>query len=95
MAKAPRRDAKKNGRPRKAVVVYMTSSCVQCRLLLEYLASKKIRHRTRDIIDDEGAMLELAELTGGRVQIPVVVAGEAVLICPAWKRLDQALQGKP
>lgn len=92
MAKSPKRDDRKNGRHGKTPVVYMTASCVQCRLLLEYLAAKGIRHTTRDIIDDEGAMLELAELTGGRVRVPVVVVGEAVMVCPDWKRLGQAFR---
>lgn len=92
MAKRPGRDAQKNGRHGKIAVVYMTSSCVQCRLLLEFLAAKGIRHTTKDIIDDEGAMLELAELTGGRVQVPVVVVGDAVMIRPDWKRLGQAFR---
>ena len=92
MAKRLNRDGRKTGRPDEAVTVYVTAANVRCRLLLEYLATKGIRFETRDIVEDRGAMVELAELTGGRLTVPVVLLGKAMLVDPDWKRLKRAIR---
>ena len=87
MTKGQRRDVKKEKSKKRAdpgLVVYVTSSCMKCQLLKEYLAAKGIRFRAKDIADS-GAMLELAMLTSGRVSVPVLSWKHGVLVNPDWK----------
>ncbi|HVE41743.1 MAG TPA: glutaredoxin family protein [Planctomycetota bacterium] len=76
------------------VLAFVSPSCVACTVLLEYLDSQRVRYQVRDIVADSGAMLELAEITGGRVSVPVVVIGERVLETPKWTTLAAALRSR-
>ena len=94
--KRPKRDAKKsgsrNGQGAKQVLAYVSPACVVCTVLLEYLDSQRVRYRVRDIVADSGAMLELAQITGGQLSVPVVVLGDRVLQNPKWSTLSTALR---
>lgn len=74
------------------VVLYVTKSSLKCRMLAEILESRNVRYRTRDIVAEPGAMLELAELTGGRITVPSVAAGRNVLVDPGWKQISAWLR---
>ncbi len=92
--KRPKRDGgkSKNGaRAAKRALAYVSPGCVACAVLLEYLDSQNIRYRVRDIAADTGAMLELAQITGGVVSVPVLVLGTRVLQNPKWTTLSAAL----
>jgi glutaredoxin len=73
-------------------VAYVSPACIASAVILQYLESRKIPYKVRDIVADAGAMLELAEITGGRVSVPVVVLGTKVLQNPKWTTLAGALR---
>jgi glutaredoxin len=97
MVKRTKRDGvkSKNSRVRgsaRQALAYVSPGCVACTVLLEYLDSRKVRYKVRNIVADSGAMLELAEITGGRVCVPVLVLGRKVLENPKWTILSEALR---
>lgn len=85
--------ASKNGHsPRTPVVLFMTATCVKCQVLREILNAKGLRFRIRDVIQDAGAMLDLAKLTGGRVSVPVLQVGRKAFVDPDWNEVSGILR---
>ena len=67
---------------RTRVIVYGVAGFPKCEALRRYLSDRGIPVRWKDVAQNELAMTELAELTGGRAPVPVVVIGKNVLIDP-------------
>jgi hypothetical protein len=59
----------------------------------EHLNAKKIRFQTKDVVSGAGAMLELAQMTGGKIVVPSVAFRGRVLVDPDWKQLSAVVRG--
>lgn len=99
MVEKRKRHAKKSGKAarKKAarITVYVSPRDIACNVLLEVLETPRVPHQARDIARDAGAKQELAQLTGGKLSVPVVQIGETVLRNPNWVDLVTALATCP
>jgi len=99
MLNSRKRHAKKSKKTAErgfaGITVYVSSECVACNILLEYLDTRKTPYRARDIGHNADARLELAKLTGGELSVPVVRIGGRVLRNPKWADLVAALAPSP
>lgn len=90
-----KKSKKTGGKGPARITVYVSSACVACMVLLEYLDLQKTPYRARDIGRDAEAKLELAKLTGGVLSVPVVRIGGRVLRNPRFADLVVALATHP
>jgi len=69
------------------VKVYSTPTCPYCKMAKEYLDSKKISYQNFDVSTNQAARKEMVELSG-QMGVPVIVAGEEVILGFDKARLD-------
>ena len=73
------------------IKIYTTISCAYCMVAKEYFDDKGLEYESIDVSNDEDARKELVEITGGQLQVPVIVVGENVLCGFNKAELDELL----
>jgi glutaredoxin-like protein NrdH len=73
----------------KKVVVYSSQGCVACGQVKDLLAKKGVAFTERNIVEDEAALDELAEL--GALTTPVTVIDGQIVTGYSRRTLEQLL----
>lgn len=73
------------------VKIYTTPTCPYCVKAKDYFTKRGIKYTEYNVAQDREALQEMIKLSGGR-SVPVIAAGDEVLIGFDQARLDKILE---
>lgn len=73
-----------------AVKIYTTPTCPYCTKAKEYFKRRGVDYTEYNVVQDKEALQEMIKLSGGR-SVPVIAAGDEVMIGFDQERLDKIL----
>jgi glutaredoxin-like YruB-family protein len=79
--------------PMVDVKIYTTSTCPYCLKAKEYFKKRGVQYTEYNVGQDKEALKEMVRISGGR-SVPVIVAGEEVMIGFDQSRLEKLLEGQ-
>jgi glutaredoxin len=82
---------RKRNMPPKQIVVYSAPGCVVCNKVKEFLVQQGVPFTVKDIVEDEQALNELAEM--GVMSTPVTLIDGEVLLGFDRRKIEKLLAG--
>ena len=75
------------------VIIYSTPTCVYCKTLKEYLASKNIPYKEVDVSENEKELEKMVAISG-QMGVPVVEIDDNVIVGFDREKIDEILKLK-
>ncbi|MBI5126004.1 MAG: glutathione S-transferase N-terminal domain-containing protein [Planctomycetes bacterium] len=75
------------------IKIYTTPTCPYCLKAKDYFKKKGVQYKEYNVAQDKGAREEMIRISGGR-SVPVIVAGEEVMIGFDQTRIEKILEGQ-
>ncbi|HHT9154904.1 MAG TPA: glutaredoxin family protein [Candidatus Tripitaka sp. YC43] len=75
------------------IKIYTTPTCPYCLKAKDYFKKKGVQYKEYNVAQDKVAREEMIRISGGR-SVPVIVAGEEVMIGFDQTRIEKILEGQ-
>lgn len=75
------------------IKIYTTPTCPFCLKAKEYFKKRGVQYTEYNVAQDKEALEEMRRISGGR-SVPVIVAGEEVMIGFDQSRIEKILEGQ-
>lgn len=75
------------------IKIYTTPTCPFCLKAKEYFKKRGVQYTEYNVAQDKEALEEMRRISGGR-SVPVIVAGEEVMIGFDQIRIEKILEGQ-
>ena len=75
------------------IKIYTTPTCPYCLKAKDYFKKKGVQYKECNVAQDKEAREEMIRIIGGR-SVPVIVAGEEVMIGFDQARIEKILEGQ-